>query len=637
MASCAPLSVRRHGCRYRSSKIWPGRPRLVPGYRELIMSAKFVSRRNLDFLLYEVLDVERLSANPYYEDHSRETYDLVLDTALRMARDLLYPCVREMDQKAPVLEDGRVKVHPAVRSIMKAWGEGGWIAAAMPYEMGGQQLPGAVAMACNYVFAAANFSSTGFPLLSAGAAHLILSFGSNDLKETYAQRMLAGEWQGTMALTEPQAGSSLSDVVTRAEPTEEGYYLIRGQKIFISAGDHDGVENVVHMMLARIKGAPAGVKGISLFVVPRERVAGDGSLESNDVTVATVYHKMGYRGCPITQLSMGEDGDCRGYLVGEPHKGLSYMFQMMNEARLGVGMQAAAIASAAYYASLEYAKERPQGRKLSGKDPNLPQVPIIEHPDVRRMLLFQRAVVEGALSLILRCCMYADQSQREEAESGKRYSFLLDLLTPVAKTYPSEMGITSVSQGLQILGGYGYCQEFPLEQYFRDIRIHAIHEGTTGIQALDLLGRKVLAKEGLAVRLYLEETAATMEQADLFEELKPYARRLESAVELARKVTMYRAQFALKGDIEEYLADATLYLELFGIVTIAWQWLAQGVAAHKALQSTCSGQDRRFYEGKIRTMRYFFHYEVPKIRGLAERLMEADGLTVLMGEEVFED
>ena len=397
------------------------------------------------------------------------------------------------------------------------------------------------------------------------------------------------------------------------------------------------MENVVHMMLARIKGAPAGVKGISLFLVPRERLAGDGSLESNDVTVATVYHKMGYRGCPITQLSMGENGDCRGFLVGEPHKGLSYMFQMMNEARLGVGMQAAAIASAAYYASLEYAKERPQGRKLSSKDPNLPQIPIVEHADVRRMLLFQRAVVEGALSLILRCCMYADLSREKETERGKRYSLLLDLLTPVAKTYPSEMGIPSVSQGLQVLGGYGYCQEFPLEQYFRDIRIHTIHEGTTGIQGLDLLGRKVLAKDGLALRVYVEELAATMEQAGPYEELKPYAKRLESAVELVRKVTMYRVQFALKGDIEEYLADATLYLELFGIVAIAWQWLDQGLAAHKALLSSSSEQDRRFYEGKIRTMRYFFHYEVPKIQGLAERLMEADGLTVLMGVEAFED
>ncbi|MFH0825559.1 MAG: acyl-CoA dehydrogenase family protein, partial [Pseudomonadota bacterium] len=419
------------------------------------MTTKFVSRRNLDFLLYEVHNVLRLSEHPYFEDHSRETYDIVLDTAIKMAHDLLYPSFQEMDREAPVLENGRVKVHAAVKSIMKAWGEGGWISAGMPYSVGGQQLPSAVTMVCNYVFAAANFSSTGFPLLTAGAAHLVLSYGSDELKDTYVPRMLAGDWQGTMALTEPQAGSSLSDIIARAEPTDEGYYLIRGQKIFISAGDHDGVDNVVHMMLARIKGAAKGVKGISLFLVPKHRVDGDGSLKPNDVTVTTVYHKLGYRGCPITQLSMGENGDCRGFLVGEPHKGLSYMFQMMNEARRGVGMQATAITSAAYYASLEYAKERSQGRKPAAKDATLPPIPIIEHADVRRMLLFQRSVAEGALSLIIRCCTYADLAHTEEGDTAKRHAMLLDLLTPVAKTYPSEMGIHSVSQGLQILGGYG--------------------------------------------------------------------------------------------------------------------------------------------------------------------------------------
>ena len=601
------------------------------------MAEKFVSRRNLEFLLYEVHRVERLSAQAYFSDHARETYDLVLDTAMKMARDLMYPLLQEMDQKAPVLENGQVKVHPAVKSIMKEWGEGGWIAAPMPYEAGGQQLPEAVTTACNYLFAAANFSSTGFPLLTAGAAHLILSFGSNHLKETYASRMLAGEWQGTMALTEPQAGSSLSDILTRAEPADGECYRMRGQKIFISAGDHDAAENIVHMMLAKIKGGPPGAKGISLFLVPKHRIKSDGSLEPNDVTVATVYHKLGYRGCPITQLSIGENNDCRGYLVGEPHKGLSYMFQMMNEARLAVGMQAAAIASAAYYAALEYARERPQGRKVSSKDPLQPQIPIIEHADIRRMLLFQRAVVEGSLSLILQCCTYSDLSRTEDVEQSRRYALLLDLLTPVAKSYPAETGILAVSQGLQILGGYGYCQEFPLEQYYRDIRIHAIHEGTTGIQALDLLGRKVVMKNGQAMRLFAEEVESVVREAAQDPELSPYAERLKGAFDTLGQVTMRQVQFALQGDVETFLADATLYLELFGIVSVAWQWLAQGKAARKALQAGCSPLDAQFYQGKIHTMRYFFHYEVPKTAGLAARLMEADGLTVKMTAAVFDD
>ncbi len=601
------------------------------------MAEKFVSKRNLDFLLYEVHGVERLSSLPYFEDHTRETYDLVMDTALKLARNLMYPYLREMDEKAPVLEDGQVKVHPVVKTMMKEWGEGGWISSAMPYEAGGQQLPVTVHMACNYVFAAANFPATGYSGLTTGAAHLILTYGTNDLAETYIPRMFAGEWQGTMALTEPQAGSSLSDITTRAEPTEQGYYKIRGQKIFISAGDHDGVENVIHMMLAKIKGAPPGVKGISLFLVPKKRLKSDGALEPNDLTVATVYHKLGYRGCPITQLSMGENDDCRGYLIGEPHKGLTYMFQMMNEARIGVGMQATAIASAAYYASLEYAKERPQGRRLSGKDPTLPQIPIIEHADIRRMLLFQRAVTEGALSVILQCAMYTDLARTENTEQKERYELLLDLLTPVAKSYPSENGIMAVSQGLQILGGYGYCQEFPLEQYYRDIRIHPIHEGTTGIQALDLLGRKVVMKNGQALRVYLEEVQAIIQDALAHEALRPYAERLKEALEKLQTVTMHRVQFALQGDVEKFLADATLYLEFFGIIAIAWQWLIQGLVAQKGLAADCSALDRQFYEGKLHTMRYFFHYEVPKTLGLAARLMESDRLTVDMSSAIFED
>ncbi|MBW1775871.1 MAG: acyl-CoA dehydrogenase family protein, partial [Deltaproteobacteria bacterium] len=387
-----------------------------------------------------------------------------------------------MDKNPPEFIDGKVKVHPMVRPFMKECGEGGWIAAGAPFELGGQQLPFMISAAFRFILSAANYSASVYPLLTSGAAHLIESFGTQEMIDTYIPKMFSGDWQGTMALTEPQAGSSLADITTLAEPTDRGYYKMRGQKIFISAGEHDGVENVIHLMLARIKGAPPGVKGVSLFVVPNKRIQENGRLVPNDVNVAGIYHKLGYRGSPITQLSLGEKDDCRGYLVGEPHKGLFYMFQMMNEARIDVGLGAAAIASAAYYASLEYARERPQGRRLSVKDPTLPPVPIIEHPDVKRMLLSQRAIVEGSLSLIFQCCEYSDMIRVSDGEEKERFGLLIDLLTPAAKTYPSEMGIVSVSQGLQCLGGYGYCDEFPLEQFYRDARIHPIHEGTTGIQ-----------------------------------------------------------------------------------------------------------------------------------------------------------
>jgi butyryl-CoA dehydrogenase len=542
-----------------------------------------------------------------------------------------------MDRNPPELVDDEVRVHPVVREFMRECGEGGWITATAPEEHGGLQLPITIGMIPRFVFAAANYSGSVYPLLSSGAAHLITSFGTQELINTYVPRMFAGEWQGTMALTEPQAGSSLADITTTAEPTDHGFYKIRGQKIFISASDHNAVDNVVHMMLAKIKGAPPGVKGISLFVVPKLRLEVSDHLVPNDVNVAGIYHKLGYRGSPILQLSMGENDDCRGYLVGEPHKGLFYMFQMMNEARIEVGLGATAIASAAYYAALEYTRERPQGRKLGAKDPTLPQVAIIQHPDVKRMLLFQRAVVEGSLALLFQCSKYADLETVLEGEEKEKYGLLLDLLTPIAKSYPSEMGVMSVSQGLQCLGGYGYCNEFPLEQYYRDARIHPIHEGTTAIHGITLLGRNIPMKNGKAFQLYLEEVYSVIGEGKKESELEPYAAALGRALEKLQAVTSYLLDIAVKDDQEHFLADATLYLELFGIISIAWQWLLQALAAQKAMDGALTETDRNFYRGKKYAFRYFFSYELPKIEGLSLRLFNSDGLTVDMSEDYFID
>lgn len=600
------------------------------------MSEKFVSLRNIRFLLYQVHQVETLVQYPRFQDHDRDTFDMVLDTAFRVARELLRPKLRDMDRQPPEYVNGRVKVNPVVREFMLECGEGGWIAAAAPFDLGGQQLPRSVIAACVFTWAAANYSASVYPMLTAGAAHLIESFGSAELRERYIPHMYSGNWQGTMALTEPQAGSSLADIVTTAEPTNDGYFKVRGQKIFISAGDHDGVDNIVHLMLAKIKGAPAGVKGISLFVVPRMRPEGN-DLVFNDVNTAGVFHKLGYRGCPITHLSFGENEDCRAWLVGEPHKGLSYMFQMMNNARIEVGIGAAAIASAAYYVSLAYAQERPQGRRLASKDPAQPQVPIIEHADVKRMLLWQRAIVEGAVSLLLQCGKYSDLVEVTKGEEQDRYSLLLDLLTPIAKSYPSEMGVLSVSQGLQILGGYGYCDEFPLEQFYRDMRIHPIHEGTTGIQGIDLLGRKVVIKNGAAFTLFVQEVTETIRAVSGADSSKAYGERLEQAMQTLRQVTEQLVSLGGQANRERFLADATIYLELFGIVAIAWQWLKQGVAAQKALAGEVSQEEAAFYRGKYSTMQFFFHYELPKIGGLSRRLLEADGFTVQANLATFSD
>ena len=602
------------------------------------MASKFVSKRNIDFLLYDVFNVERLTRFDFYKEHNRKVFDLVVSSAIQLAKNLMRPILEEMDVTPPELVDGEVKVHPKVKEIMKECGEGGWIASNFPMEYGGDQFPLTIANMSRFIFAAANYSASVYSDANAGAAHLIISFGDKTLQETYLDNLIQGKWQGTMALTEPQAGSSLSDISTTAYPTEEGYYKIQGHKIFISGGDHDALENIVHLMLARIDGAPAGTKGISLFVVPKKRVEADGSLVFNDIICSGVYHKLGYKGMPLTELSIGEGNDCHGFLVGEPNKGLNHMFQMMNEARIEVGLGATGIATAAYYASLDYAKDRPQGRSITQKDPTQPQIPIINHADVKRMLLFQRAIVEGALSLLVQCSMYYDLAMvAENEEDKKKYHLLLEILTPIAKSFPSEMGVLSVSNGLQCFGGYGYCDDFPLEQYYRDIRIHPIHEGATGIQAMDLLGRKVLMKNGMASLFYNQEVQKTIDKAKGRNGLESYAFKLEEAMEQLQQVTMHLIGVAQEDGPEVFLADASLYLEYFGRIAIGWQWLLQGITAQEKQKKSSSKKDTDFYTGKLFTMQYYFHYELPKIKGLAERLMEKALLCVDMQTDYFYD
>lgn len=625
------------------------------------MATQFFSKRNLQFLLYEVFNAESLTQYEYYQDHARETFDMVLDSAEQIAEKLLKPLLTEMDRKEPQLVDGKIRIHEGMFPILKKFGEDGWINAGFSYDEGGQQIPSTILNSAAFIFQAANYSSSVFPFLTSGAANLIRSFGSEALKNTFTPNMYAGVWQGTMALTEPDAGSSLSDISTTAEPTDqEGIFKIKGQKIYISAGDHDGCENVIHLMLAKIKGGPAGAKGISLFVVPQKRIketgknreAGDSNnekrievqtsdieqqksnLENNDVITAGVYHKMGYKGAPIAHLMVGSNDNTLGYLVGEPHKGLTYMFQMMNEARIGVGMNATAIGTAAYYASLEYAKERPQGRIISDKDVTKPQVQIIRHADVKRMLLFQKAVVEGSLSLLVQCSMYADLAHVTEGEERENYHLLLDLLTPIAKSYPSEMCCLTTSAAVQILGGAGYTTDFPVEQFYREARIHPIHEGTTAIHGLDLLGRKIIIKNGKSLKLLVAEMLKTLEKANQFENLKPFAQKLQHYLGKTDSVTRHLLGLASK-DLEIFLSDATLYLELFGIMTIAWQWLIQGIKAEEALQAGTSGDEANFYQGKIYTLRYFHEYELVKVDALMKRLLSEDNVTVAMKAEWF--
>ncbi len=593
------------------------------------MAKEYVGMRNLRFMLHDVFKTEQLTGYERFADHSKETFDLMLDSAKQMADALLYPIYREMDENEPKMGDNIINVHPQVRNIMQEFGQAGWIVAQESYEHGGQRMPATVYNACNFIFHAANTSAASYFGLTMGSADLISTFASKELQETYLPKMYVGEWQGTMALTEPHAGSSLGDITTSATIAEDGSYRIKGQKHFISAGDHDGVENVVHLMLAKIPGGPAGSKGISLFVVPKKRLE-NGTLVGNDVLTNSFEHKMGMKGCPIAYLIMGEKEDCHGWLVGEPHQGLRYMFQMMNGARISVGMMGTALASAAYYASLQYANERPQGRHVSNKGADGPQVTIIEYADVKRMLLFQKSIVEGSLALVTQCALYEDLTKVTTGEEKVKYQLLLDLLTPMCKTYPAEMSVQSTSQGMQVLGGVGYCEDFPLQQYYRDTRINPIYEGTTGIQAMDLLGRKVTMKMGQAVMLFGAELQETVKLGMANDQLKPYAEKLGGSLQKFSEVTMKLMGLAQKEAPEVFLADATLYLENAGILCVAWQWLKQAIVVQEKLAAGQSGDELAFYEGKMYAFKYFFEYELPKSIGLTKRLMSDDRMTLEM-------
>ncbi|MEL6256875.1 MAG: acyl-CoA dehydrogenase [Bacteroidota bacterium] len=598
------------------------------------MARKYVSMKNMRFMLNDVHNINELTNHPLFEHFDAESFDMMLDAAKQLSDKYLFPHYEDMDRNPPELVDGEVKVHHSVRPLLDAMAEGGWIGMSAPMELGGMQSPAMLLAAVGFIMSAANNGAMLFSGLTSAAANLLVSFGTDEQKAYYLPSMYGGKWQGTMALTEPQAGSSLSDITTVAYPQADGTYKIKGQKIYISAGDYSDIDNVIHFTLARIEGAPAGTKGISLFIVPKYREEAEGKWVSNDVTTAGVYHKLGQKGAPALHLMYGEKDDCVGHLLGEENRGLSYMFQMMNEARISVGLGGAAVASAAYYASLHYANERPQGRYIMERDLSKPQVNIIQHPDVKRMLLLQKAIMEGGLSLVMQAAKYADLAHTTEGEEKEKYEFLLELLTPMVKTYPSEFGVTSISTAVQVFGGGGFCEDFPAENYYRDIRIYPIYEGTTGIQSMDLLGRKVTMKQGKALRYFMAEVTQTIETAKTHDDLKPYAEKLAEEMQRLQGVTMHLVGFAMKGEIDRFLADANLFMEMSSIIAVGWQWLIQGIKAKEAmLTQNPQGDELNFLQSKIHTMKFFFHYEVPKTLGLEQRLKDNEVLTIIGEKE----
>ena len=636
-------------------------------------------RETLDFLLYDWLDAESLNQRSRFADHSRETFDAVFDTCERIAREKYAPFNRMVDTQEPRIEGDKVVLPQATYEAQKAYAASGMLSAAQDYELGGMQLPYTVEAAANAFFAMASVS-IGSGMLTTGNANLLMVHGTEAQKNVFAKAEFSGRFSGTMCLSEPQAGSSLSDVSTRAVPDGAGFqadplgarYRLRGNKMWISSGEHELTENIIHLVLAKIPGPDgkliAGTRGISLFIVPKKMVDANGQLTGvrNDVALAGLNHKLGWRGTTNTLLNFGEGkypvpgkpgeageageagkeggpfgggAGAVGYLVGQPHQGLRCMFHMMNEARIGVGMAATMLGMAGYHASLEYAKNRTQGRPVGqgakgsassavGKDPAQPQVRIIEHADVKRMLLAQKAYCEGALALELYCARLVDEQHTGAPQDADKARLLLEVLTPIAKSWPSEWCLEANSLAIQVHGGYGYTRDFPVEQYWRDNRLNMIHEGTHGIQAADLLGRKVLMEEGRGLALLAARVNATAERAALVPELAAHAIALRAALLQIHSAT--RAAWA-SGNPGDALANAVPYMQAFGHTVLAWIWLDVALAAltadaTKSIAATL---------GKLAATAYFYHYELPKTGAWLGVVASCDRTCADLAEEAF--
>ncbi len=601
-------------------------------------------RSTVDFLLYDWLQVPQLAQRSRYADHSRETFDAVLDTCERIAREKFAPFNRLVDTEEPRFDGERVILPQATHEACRAYAESGMLSAAQDEAVGGMQLPYVVEAAANAFFSKASVSISS-ALLTTGNANLLMVHGTPAQQQAFALQEFAGRFSGTMCLSEPQAGSSLSDILTRAEPDGADHaddplgprYRLRGNKMWISSGEHDLTENIVHLVLAKIPDAQGrlvpGVKGISLFIVPKKLVTPEGELtgERNDVALAGLNHKCGWRGTTNTLLNFGEgkypvrgQAGAIGYLVGQPGDGLRCMFHMMNEARIAIGMAAAMLGMAGYEASLDYARQRPQGRLpgAAGKDPSTPQVRLIEHADIKRMLLAQKAYCEGSLALLLYCARLVDEQRTGSPESVADARLLLEVLTPVAKSWPSEWCLEANSLAIQIHGGYGYTRDFPVEQYWRDNRLNMIHEGTHGIQAADLLGRKVLMDKGRGMALLGERMAQTMARAGA--QWAQEAAQLGAAWQQIEEAT--REAWAT-GQPAQALANAVPYMQAFGHVVMAWIWL--DLARQTGTDPRPVGQGRRT------ACRYFFRYELPRIGAWLQVVRQRDMTCATLAEDAF--
>jgi len=601
------------------------------------MKDRFFSAQNINFLLFETHGIQDLSRHEYYREYDKDTLDIMLSTVARAAFRLMRPYLKEMDNNPPAFSEGRVTVHPSVREYIRTCGEIGLLSSCIPFSDGGHQVPHSAAAACGFIFSAANPSLAMYSVLTAATADIIASYGSAELKRYYLPELFAGRWQGTYAFTEPDAGSSPADIKTKATPTGEGYYFISGKKVFISAGTHNSAENVIHLTAARIEGAPPGTAGLSLFAVPELRGDGMGGLVPNDVTCTGIENKTGYRGVPVVQLSLGDNRNCYGWIVGGENRGFDLMTRLLNMQRINSALASAGIASAAYYESLEFSMEREQGRRSGDSGPGVPQCRIIEHADVKRMLLSQKTFTEGVLSLAIQAAVYNDMIHTSPEDDRDKYELLIDFLTPVLKCFSSGEGISSVKNAMRVMGGYGYCEDFNSGQFFRDSGMHQVYAGTAGVLAREFLSGLMSAKQGLEFELFTGEVKSTVFEALRSEALSAYGRKLGESLSALQETTDLLRMTTSSEGLEVFLADASLYIEMTGIVATAWQWLLMALCAENRLVMCTDKNLTEFYNSKIHAMKYYYKYELIRVFYLSEILMDPEKLTTGVGQEVFLD
>jgi len=603
--------------------------------------------RDRRFILFDQLKIQDLTKYEKYQDYDQETFDMVLAEAEKFSENILWPANEIGDHEGCKYDDGDVKTPPGFKEAYDQFAEGGWITVADEPEYGGQGLPYALWTATSECFHGANMAFSNYPNLTHGSGLLIKLFGTDEQKKKYLERMWSGEWAGTMCLTEPGAGSDLGILKTKAKPQDDGTYLIEGTKTFITGGQHDLTPNIIHPVLARIEGDPPGPKGISIFLVPRDKIKDDGSLgENNDVKCLGIEHKMGIKGSATCQLAFGEDGKCVGELLGESRKGLMIMFHMMNEERLLVATQSLGQASSAYQLAKEYAKERQQGRHITeGKNPEAPPVPIIQHPDVRRMLLWMKAVSEGLRAMNYYTGMCLDLAETAEGDEQKMYKGFVEFLTPIVKAYSSDMAWDICEQAIQVLGGYGYCSEYRIEQCARDVKIASLYEGTNGIQAMDLLGRKLPMAGGKVFEALLHQMNPAIEAGKKSELLKPYTENLEQAVEQMVQVVKDIGAKASGKDFMVAFLSATPLLEVVGDVMCGWMLLWQAAEAEAKLNELVGDGDKAaiikenneaaFLDGKIQSARFFLGSEIKKVVGKVAAITAFEPAAMDIAEESF--